>query len=63
MTTTLPTALANNLERNAERAGIPMNTILEDALRIYWGEVEPMLEGRRRLVMEASKMVPLKRAA
>ena len=40
-----------------------MNTILEDALRIYWGEVEPMLEGRRRLVMEAYKMAPMKRAA
>lgn len=62
MTTTLSSTLADDLEKNAATAGIPMNTIIEDALRLYWGEAEPMMDGRRKLVMQALALTK-KRAA
>ena len=63
MTTTLPDGLASDLEKTADETGITMNTIIEDALRLYRGETDKMIEGRRNLVLQVFIGPKVKRAA
>lgn len=60
-TTSLRNDLLKDLAIKAASAGMPRNTIIEDALQLYWGSTEPLLQRRREMVLEAFKTA--KRAA
>ena len=62
ITTTFDPAIADDLRARSEKSGIPVNTILTDAFRFYRGEVEPVINQRRELVISVLPF-KVKRAA